>query len=838
MGQLLRRFRRAFVAALAMVAVAAGCGDDEERRRVLHTLDGRRRDDHDRPRLGTDEPRPASGGRRGRTCDQRQRLQTLLARTPDGELVASLAADEPTRVDDTTWEFRLRPGITFHDGTVFDADAVVATVERVRRLIAGDLTDNDDLFATLAGARRVDATTVQILTTGPDPALPARMYWLKIVAPSAAALDDLSDVPNGTGPYRVVDHDAGQQITLEAVDGHRDGVPVVERVVFDFVPDDEARVDGLAEGRYDLVTNLPPEAADDAPQLAHRLGQEHPVIVLDADDAITADREVRRALNLALDKQAIVDEVYGGFAVVDPGQLLGPSVLGFDASLEAYPYDPDLAAQLIEQRGATGATVTLVGESSGRWLNDRALVEFVAAAWRAVGLEVDLQLLDFGDYLDVLFGRDTRPDAIFVSSSNELLDPSRQLPTYYQAGGRGASNSDAELADLVERRHRARRGCPARAVPAGGRPRTRAGVSRVAGEHRGRVRVVGATAMDASPTRSCSCPRCRSCPEPSADHAEADPPREGDGGVLGHRGRDVGLEGGHADLVVVDAGAAQLLVAALTAHQRHHPCGTAVGGLVEQQLAGEHVSAAVAQSGEVLALRPAAHATWQRPVAVRVVEVVVGKGGIVVLDGSVQRRPRLASREPRLEHPHPAVHRGPRPLGECCAGHRRPIGVDDREHTARAQHARHLGMGGHRVHPVHRLYRDHHVGARVGQAGGVAGAGDVPHVRQRARLGLCPHVGVRLDAHHLRRPDRRPSRRQAGAAAEVDHLGPIDAGVCGEHPAEARRGCRPVGVVQVGEAREPVEVAPRRRHGGSAHLGGGDGSTFTTTRWSVGWCHG
>ena len=175
------------------------------------------------------------------------------------------------------------------------------------------------------------------------------------------------------------------------------------------------------------------------------------MIVLDADDAITADREVRRALNLALDKQAIVDEVYGGFAVVDPGQLLGPSVLGFDASLEAYPYDPDLAAQLIEQRGATGATVTLVGESSGRWLNDRALVEFVAAAWRAVGLEVDLQLLDFGDYLDVLFGRDTRPDAIFVSSSNELLDPSRQLPTYYQAGGRGASNSDAELADLVER---------------------------------------------------------------------------------------------------------------------------------------------------------------------------------------------------------------------------------------------------------------------------------------------------------------------------------------------------------------------------------------------------
>ena len=450
MGQPPRRFRRALVAALAIVVVAAGCGDDgsgdasatpsaADASTITIAL-GSAPTSLD-PHLVDD------GGERAINDNV---YESLLARTPDGELVASLAADEPTRVDDTTWEFRLRPGISFHDGTPFDADAVVATVERVRRLIDQDLIDNDDLFATLAGARRIDATTVQIVTTEPDPALPARMYWLKIVAPSAAALDDLSDSPNGTGPYRVVDH-TGRRITLQATDDHRDGVPPIERVVVEFEPDETARMDGLGDGRYDLVTNLPPDAADDAPQLAHRLGQEHPVVVLDADDGITADREVRRALNLALDKQAIVDQVYGGFAVVDPGQLLGPSVLGFDASLEAYPYDPDLAAQLIDERGATGATITLIGESSGRWLNDRALVEFVAASWRAVGLDVELQLLDFGAYLDVLFDRSTRPDAIFVSSSNELLDPSRQLPTYYQAGGRGASNSDPALADLVER---------------------------------------------------------------------------------------------------------------------------------------------------------------------------------------------------------------------------------------------------------------------------------------------------------------------------------------------------------------------------------------------------
>ena len=111
--------------------------------------------------------------------------ETLLARTADGEIVPGLATGLPTQVDDTTWEFKLREGVKFHDGTAFTADAVVASVERMVGLIAAESTDNDGFFGTLTGAEKVDDYTVRITTDGPDGVVPARMYWLKIIAPSA-----------------------------------------------------------------------------------------------------------------------------------------------------------------------------------------------------------------------------------------------------------------------------------------------------------------------------------------------------------------------------------------------------------------------------------------------------------------------------------------------------------------------------------------------------------------------------------------------------------------------------------------------------------------------------
>lgn len=377
--------------------------------------------------------------------------ETLLARTADGALVPGLAAEMPSQVDDTTWQFTLREGVTFHNGEAFNADSVVATVDRIIRLIEADVTDNSGFFGTLTGAEAVDEYTVNITTASPDGVLPSRMYWLKMIPASAGDSDDLSDSVVGTGPYTFVEWVRGERVELAANPDYWGGTPSITNVGYRFVTESGSRFAGLLSGDYDLITNLSPADVGRAPQVATAQGQEHPMLILDADEGITADVNVRKALNMAIDKDAIADSLFGGFAVVDQGQILSPSVLGFNPDLAPYPYDPEMAAQLLEDAGVTGQTITLVGESSGRWLLSAELVQAVAGFWEEVGLVVDLQLPEFGEYLGVLFDRENRADAIFVSSSNDILDPDRQLSTYLQAGGIGASNSNPDLSDLIDR---------------------------------------------------------------------------------------------------------------------------------------------------------------------------------------------------------------------------------------------------------------------------------------------------------------------------------------------------------------------------------------------------
>jgi peptide/nickel transport system substrate-binding protein len=377
--------------------------------------------------------------------------ETLMARTPTGDLVPGLAAEEPTQVDDTTWQFKLRDGITFSDGEAFDADAVVSSVERI---IDPDFaSEQAGFFSTITGAEKVDDSTVNILTNAPDPILPSRMYWMKMVPPKASGNADFADNPVGTGPYKLVEWVKGDHVILERNGDYWGDAPSIGRVTYRFVEDSGTRLSGLLSGEFDLITNLLPE---DVPtvegqglQAAHVQGLEHPVLILNARGGVTADQRVRQALNYAVDKDALAQSLFGGYAVPDQCQLLSPSWFGFDSSLQAYPYDPDKAKQLLQQAGADGASIQLVGES-GRWLKDRELIEAVGNYWTEVGLKVDVQIFTFDEYLNRLFDQKTRPDSIFVSSSNELLDADRGYSTYYQMGGVGSSNDDKQLAGLIE----------------------------------------------------------------------------------------------------------------------------------------------------------------------------------------------------------------------------------------------------------------------------------------------------------------------------------------------------------------------------------------------------
>ncbi len=374
--------------------------------------------------------------------------EALTARDASGALVPGLAADMPEQVDETTWRVTLRPEVVFHDGSTLEADDVVATIDRVIAL-GTESEQYGSFYSTLAGAEAIDESTVEITTTGPDPILPARLYWMKILDSAAVERDDIADHPVGTGPYRFVEYQPGVEVLLEANPDHRDGAPDVDDVTIRFVPEYASRVAGLLSGDYDLITNLAPEDESAAPQAVSVAGLEHPVITLDADDGITADPRVREALNLAVDKQALADALFAGYAELDQGQVLAETHFGFNPDLEPYPYDPEAATALLEEAGVVDETIQLVG-TSGRWLKDAETVEAVAGYWENAGLDVDVQILEFGAWLDAWSDREVRPDAVFLNSSNELFDADRTLSALFHRDGIGSSNSDAELGAWID----------------------------------------------------------------------------------------------------------------------------------------------------------------------------------------------------------------------------------------------------------------------------------------------------------------------------------------------------------------------------------------------------
>ncbi|MEX1298768.1 MAG: ABC transporter substrate-binding protein [Desulfotignum sp.] len=372
---------------------------------------------------------------------------TVLTRTPEGDLVPHLAAQMPKLVSPDTWEVTLRPGITFHNGESMDADAVVYSI---RRVIDPDFNSEQiSFFSTIKEARATGKLTLHVITKGPDPILPSRLYWLKVVPPVHSKDPKFAEKPVGTGPYRFVAWQRGQHIDLERNNDYWGDAPQIDSVRYRFIEEPGTRLAGLMAGEFDLITNLLPEFTSHVPRSVNVLGLEHPIIILNADSGITEDLRVRKALNYAVNKMALANGLFEGYAQVAQGQLLSPSFFGYNDQITAYPYDPDQAKKLIEEAGVQGQTVELIG-TSGRWLKDRDMVEAVAGYWEQAGLKVDVRIFEFNEYLNRLFDRKTRADAIFVVSSNELLDADKSFSAYYKAGGVGASNSDQTLVSLID----------------------------------------------------------------------------------------------------------------------------------------------------------------------------------------------------------------------------------------------------------------------------------------------------------------------------------------------------------------------------------------------------
>lgn len=322
----------------------------------------------------------------------------LVQYGPDGTL-EPLLAESWALPDPLTYEFRLRQDVRFHNGEPFDARSVAFSVAHIQDPDVG--SQLRETFLVIERVEEVDPFTVRLHLTRPAPWLPAQMAaWLAMLPPGYAAdpANDFGANPVGTGPYRFVRWERGSAIELErnpdAFAGSPKGRPVAERPTFRFVPDGGTRVSDLLAGMSGLVRGVPVDQVETvrggrAEVIAQPLSGSAWVRI-PTDVAPFDDVRVRRALNHAVDVDAIVGALLGGY-----GRRLATFFveggLGYDPDLAPFPYDPDEARRLLAEAGhADGFETALEFASTER----EDVVAAVAGQLEEVGLRVTVRPIE------------------------------------------------------------------------------------------------------------------------------------------------------------------------------------------------------------------------------------------------------------------------------------------------------------------------------------------------------------------------------------------------------------------------------------------------------------
>ncbi|MBS0518925.1 MAG: ABC transporter substrate-binding protein [Proteobacteria bacterium] len=342
-------------------------------------------------------------------------FDALVAKDDKQQLVPALALSwQP--VSDTVWEFKLRPGVTFQDGSAFTAEDVVFTYERVAK-VPNSPSPFTALSRQITRLEIVDPLTLRISTASPAPLLPVDLAGLPILSHTAAAGGapegkttaelDRGEGLIGTGPFKFVEWKRGGDLVLARNDSYWGPAPAWSRVVFKPLPDAAARVSALQAGAVDLIEDPP---AGDLPKLRNdstialaetasdrliyigldQFAEPSPGIPDTEGKNPLKDKRVRQALSAAIDRKMLADKVMNGNAQ-PAGDFLPWPAFGTRKDAQPDRYDPATARRLLAEAGyAKGFSITL-GAPNGRYINDLQVAQAIAAAWSRVGVKTEVE---------------------------------------------------------------------------------------------------------------------------------------------------------------------------------------------------------------------------------------------------------------------------------------------------------------------------------------------------------------------------------------------------------------------------------------------------------------
>lgn len=378
----------------------------------------------------------------------------LIERDYDGKLAPGLA-EAWQIVDDKAIEFKLRQGVTFHNGEPCDAQAVKFSVER---MLSPDLKSAfRGNFKAIKQVQAIDAQTVRLLLDQTDASILDNLSaQLAIVPPQYVKQvgdAEFARRPIGTGPFKFVEWVKDDHVTLEANsnywNGSFKGKPLVQTVVFRPVPEAATRIAELKAGRADIVQDVPPDQVKalkdagfeivqkDAPQEAFVF------FVSDVPGTPLADKRVRQAINYGVDVDGIIKNVLQGYAtrIASP---IGPLTLGYDPNVKPYPYDLAKAKALLNEAGYASGFDVLIDATSG----DKTLTtEAVAGELAKLNIRATIRRLDLGTFNDNWGKKQTSP--LIAARWSGLFDPANALNFFAKSDGLLTRYKNAEADRLI-----------------------------------------------------------------------------------------------------------------------------------------------------------------------------------------------------------------------------------------------------------------------------------------------------------------------------------------------------------------------------------------------------
>ena len=379
---------------------------------------------------------------------------TLVRLSDDGKDFVGELAESWKLVDQTTWQFKLRRGVKFQNGEDLNAAAVKFTFDSM--VDPERKTRERPTYAAFKEVRVDDPYTVSFLTHKPYAIALTQLQYLMIVPPGyvkQVGWDEFAKKPVGSGAFKYKEWEKDVRVVLEANDAYWKGKPKVHSIAFRPIPEDAARIAALQRGEVDIIDAVPYDRIKELQGTPNvRISQRQGEQVYIGLDTLRFEpfkkREVRQALNYAVNADALVKNLLVGYAVRLNGPLF-PTTPGFNEKIPAYPYDSDRAKKMLAQAGyPNGFDVEFALSTAFQGIAKGTEVgEAVAGQLGRVGVKTKLNVMDSAALFSAYSAKKLQMYLYAWKSSPEA---GRHLETLLHSKTRGYYYQNPEADKLID----------------------------------------------------------------------------------------------------------------------------------------------------------------------------------------------------------------------------------------------------------------------------------------------------------------------------------------------------------------------------------------------------